>query len=118
MIFHIKENLPNIVQDGILKKIYAEMVTETKQNKKETTIKGDLLITRELKVPNSSSNSEITIKDRFPIDITVYNDQKNNKEAEVCLNFQSFNVGFDKDCTEFSGKIELTNVKDKAEQLA
>jgi hypothetical protein len=116
MKFHVVEKLPTLVQDGAVNKVYTEFITETKRKAKETTIKGELIITRELKVTNS--RSEITIKDRLPVDITVPNNKKIIEEAEVFLNIQSFNLEFGTEFTEFKADIELTNVEEKAEQLA
>jgi hypothetical protein len=115
MKFQLEEKLPNLVKEGILNKIYTEIVTETKHKAKELHITGNLIITRELTVPNN--NSEITIKNKFPIDITVPNGQKLVEGSEVCLHIKTFNLGLDKYFTEITGELELTNVVEKAKQL-
>jgi hypothetical protein len=116
MKFHVVEKMPKLVQEGVVNKIYTEIVTETKQKAKEITIQGELIITRELRVPNC--RPEITIKDRFPVDITVPNHKRIIDKAEVCLKIQNFNLTFGTEFTEFTAEIELTNVGEKAEQLA
>ena len=118
MKFHVEETLPNLVQDGALTlyKIYTEIVTETKRKAKETKILGELIITREVKL--LESRSEITIKDRFPIDITVPNNKKVIEKADVDLTMHNLNFSFGVEGTKFSAEIELINVDEKVGQLA
>lgn len=115
MEFHVEEKLPNIVEGGIFTKIYTEIITETKHKTKETNITGNLVITRELRGPY---NMEITLKNKFPIDITVPNSKKLNGDAEICLHMKTFKLGLEKDYTEFIGDLVLTNVvEEEVKQL-
>lgn len=112
--FQLEEKLPNLVKDGVLKNIYTEIQTENKHKSRELHITGNLIITRELRVPDN--NAEITIKNKFPIDITVPN-AKILDGAEVCLHINTFRLGLDKDFTQITGELELTNVVEEAKQL-
>lgn len=113
MLFQLEDKLPNLVREGILNRFITEIVTETKHTSKEARITGNLIITRDFRVPND--NSEITIKKKFPIDIQIPNKLVNG--SEICIYIKTYNLVFKEDFTEINADIEVTNVGENANQL-